>query len=797
MDPSIINKLYFTSIKDHNFLKTIDDHQHFYIVEINIDKRYDMIALLGNNPSFTHKSFTLKTSKSKDGVYTKTNGVIKIQKEFFHTELFLQTNVTTRGYSLQEESCDVKEQKWGDDDLTSDVREREGIKFNKETEEFLHVFESPDVTISFGAICKIKFKNTNYDFISSLVVQMITMIFTNYTFIMTKEEETYNRESPVFSKVRSMTNLFSFAYLTSKKESSSIIIPNFFYTLPCIRFSIDGLVFFLDMYDNLKTVGEGNVEPEQGFMNVVTNEFISTNSEYTFHYEVEDTDALLYQTKKGYFEIYTRPRNIYVDENKEYYTRKNLVAKPTVITQLFFTKKVMNAMRLQHIKETVKNFAVKRLVKNVCQDLDINYLQKLSQIYKTEIVKHAKQFPHNWLASFLTKFLTIEYNEEEPIIIPLHPPVSKITKYRKLDLEKELIAAKNEMDEFHKGDSKKVNYYNAVTKLLDQLKFFSSKEVQKRVHIGGSITNAWMKCWEMIHTFDLVPKEQFTIFCNAEFPGAFILALNHYIQTQSDEIPRKKQKYQWYANSLWPGDKKDTLKDSFGLYKKYPQNWLMNAENGGSVIDPKMIDIIEKRLQNKVDLYTSDVGNEDNEETEALLNLGQVICGLKTLKQGGTMVCKMILFFTPFNMSLLQVLTNLFDKFYVTKPMASRPASSEIYIVGKGYKKDQSVIDTLMSILVSWNSETIKSFIVPVKEDFYTQMAYALNVIYGRQIRFLKKNMDCVNALYAKTKDMRDVNVHTISKTCEKDEFELRKEMVEYWKKKFMPIENLPKEHDL
>jgi hypothetical protein len=402
-----------------------------------------------------------------------------------------------------------------------------------------------------------------------------------------------------------------------------------------------------------------------------------------------------------------------------------------------------------------------------------------------------------------------QYDENNPIIIELTDESGgvagdrdkPIIKDKKLALEENLEKEKAQIDVFHndRKDMRKFNFYSSVTKTLDQLKVYA-RDVEKRVHKAGSITNAWMKCWEMIHTFNLVPvdhSETFTIFCNAEFPGAFILALNHYIKTQTNT-----KKYEWYANSLWPGDgKKETLKDSFKLYDKYPNRWLMNAENGGSVLDPKMIKIIEDRLADKVDLYTSDIGigaEFNEEEAEAPLNLGQVICGLKTLKEGGTMVCKMFLFFKPFNMSLLRLLCNVFKHFYVTKPMASRGGNSEIYIIGKGYKKDQDVIDTLMQSLKTWNKTSVNTYITPITEDFYVKLVYALYYIYGRQLVFLKKNMDIVKATYNyfNGREPKYINPLDIEKTTEGEEFKFRKQLVEIWKNKF-PVPPLLKADDL
>ena len=56
--------------------------------------------------------------------------------------------------------------------------------------------------------------------------------------------------------------------------------------------------------------------------------------------------------------------------------------------------------------------------------------------------------------------------------------------------------------------------------------------------------------------------------------------------------------------------------------------------------------------------------------------------------------------------------------------------------------------------------------------------------------------MDCVKAMYDLNTQVRNINVYLITNSDEKDEFELRKKMVEYWKNKFQ-VPYLQKQDDL
>lgn len=795
--------------------------KHLYVIEFEglQGRMADITLQLKNVAELVYKSEQRKVSLSKDGQYKKVNGNIVRTKKLFETDkCIFQNDVSVFGYSLEEESIVLKG--WADDE-TSDK-----INFQKETVEFVQLFTNPNVKIQIyldrivmvlNSVESIDM-NTGMGQYFGLILQCIYP-FTVY--FLTKDEEKFVKNSTIVQEMKRTTKIFEYSYITDRKEygsSDTYVIHDYLKTIPCLRFSLDGSIYTLDQYDNLKKLGQLTTDTEniidQGFLNTHTNEFTSIEGVQKIEKLLPKTSALVYKSKgkdgSDSIKIYTPIGNIYIDEIVNFmFTRLSYSPFHKMINHIF-SRRAMDAGRIKDTKKVMRTLIAQKDVQKFCKDLDIDYLLKMSDSKQKLILRECQKIPNSYIAAFFVNMLSISsrYDESNPIVIELTDgPFNLSTvviKGKKLALEKDLEAEKAQIDVFHNNrkDVRKFNFYASVTKALDQLKVYG-REVEKRVHKPGSITNAWMKCWEMIHTFDLVPVDHpdtFTIFCNAEFPGAFVLALNHYIKTST-----KTKKYEWFANSLWPGDgkgaNKEIFKDSFKLYEKYPDHWLMNEKNGGSVLDPKMIQIIEDRLADSVDLYTSDIGigaEFDEEEAEAPLNLGQIICALKTLKRGGTMVCKMFLFFKPFNMSLLRLLCNVFEHFYVTKPIASRGGNSEIYIIGKGYKKNQDITDILLNSLITWDKKSIETYLLPITEDFYVKLVYALYYIYGRQLIFLKKNMDIVKEThnYFKGREPKFINTSDIEKTAEAEEFKFRKQLVDIWKNKF-PVPPLSKFDDL
>ena len=64
------------------------------------------------------------------------------------------------------------------------------------------------------------------------------------------------------------------------------------------------------------------------------------------------------------------------------------------------------------------------------------------------------------------------------------------------------------------------------------------------------------------------------------------------------------------------------------------------------------------------------------------------ICFLK----GGNFVCKLFDIFTPFSVGLVYLMYLCFDRICLHKPVTSRPANSERYMVCEGARESKSLV---------------------------------------------------------------------------------------------------------
>jgi len=106
--------------------------------------------------------------------------------------------------------------------------------------------------------------------------------------------------------------------------------------------------------------------------------------------------------------------------------------------------------------------------------------------------------------------------------------------------------------------------------------------------------------------------------------------------------------------------------------------------------DPKLPDIIKEKLGGPADLVTSDLAPKltgirahDDAQFEELIDAALTIASA-TLKRDGTMIAK--LFMSGMFKEILARIEHRFAKAEVTKVKATRPGSSELYIIARGFR---------------------------------------------------------------------------------------------------------------
>jgi cap1 methyltransferase len=197
-------------------------------------------------------------------------------------------------------------------------------------------------------------------------------------------------------------------------------------------------------------------------------------------------------------------------------------------------------------------------------------------------------------------------------------------------------------------------------------------------------------------------------------------------------------------------------------------NFLYGADETGNLYTNA--DSFSKIVRDKepigVDFVMADggIGVEGKEELQEMLNsrliLSEILVALKTLKMGGTLVCKLFETVTPLMVQLLYLISTCFTSLILFKPLSSRPANSERYLIAKGrldtihtryqtniletayraYNNDDVIVNLVQSVpepFVQWMTRQNNRFTI----DTYNAGLLLLSYLKGETITLPVMNL--------------------------------------------------------
>jgi 23S rRNA U2552 (ribose-2'-O)-methylase RlmE/FtsJ len=341
--------------------------------------------------------------------------------------------------------------------------------------------------------------------------------------------------------------------------------------------------------------------------------------------------------------------------------------------------------------------------------------------------------------------------------------VIEMYRWRKFDEVRDLLNSyKSQLDIFGKTEALNRRFLT----LRNSLDHFRDhrKKIERQFNTEH-VSNAWLKMYEILREYKMFDDaETLTTFHNAEFPGSFILATKYYIANDTNI-----KNWTWWGSSFVE-DEGIALKDSYQLYKKFPDNWLMNETYNGDVTSVEFQKYIKRKLNHSIDFYTADLGfgvsDENNQETaQAHANLGQIMSALLTIKTGGGFLTKQYTMFEPFTISLIIILSQLFEDFRIIKPATSRAMNSETYLFGRKYIGMSPKIEKLlMERLINFSMKPLMQKTV-IKESYkeqYEQILSAMVFLAKEQSKKIAQLME-LHKKFTNIKDDRKVYQNILS----------------------------------
>jgi len=199
------------------------------------------------------------------------------------------------------------------------------------------------------------------------------------------------------------------------------------------------------------------------------------------------------------------------------------------------------------------------------------------------------------------------------------------------------------------------------------------------------ISRSFFKHWEILHDFADVLAFQKAVRATflAEGPGGFIEAFTRYRSQAS------KGSDKLFGITLISSDRcVPNWKLSRNMQEQNNIRLLMGADGTGSLYSRKNIESYVAEIgEASCDYVTADGGFDfsnnfnNQEEISVRLIISEIYTAMRLLKPGGKFLLKIFDIYQPITKQIIAVLKANFETLYFIKPLTSRPANSEKYIL--------------------------------------------------------------------------------------------------------------------
>ena len=272
------------------------------------------------------------------------------------------------------------------------------------------------------------------------------------------------------------------------------------------------------------------------------------------------------------------------------------------------------------------------------------------------------------------------------------------------------------------------------------------------------LSRSYFKLWEIIFDFNLFPESKTEKICVAgiaEGPGGFLEAINNY-----------RQQYFSIKDNIYGMTLRSTDNDIPGwkkardfLDRNINIKVIYGIDNTGNIYNYKNIEYFRNSLEDMAYITTADGGFDfsidfnKQEQLSYRIIFCEIVSALSVQKKGGSFVCKFFDMYTTFTIKLLYLINMFFEEVYITKPLTSRPANSEKYIVAKNFLGiSENYIKKLLDIVNVWdiiyNSKLFINdiFDIELPELFLNKIKEYNTHNYKVQINNINKTLNIINS---------------------------------------------------
>jgi 23S rRNA U2552 (ribose-2'-O)-methylase RlmE/FtsJ len=335
--------------------------------------------------------------------------------------------------------------------------------------------------------------------------------------------------------------------------------------------------------------------------------------------------------------------------------------------------------------------------------------------------------------------------------------------YFNIEERKLLAASKNKIDE--SNASKDWDKSKKISNLYELIHISNNKMKSESISIYDPLSRSFFKLWEIINYFGLLMTREPIISGHlAEGPGGFVEACLYYRQRLLKIQPLMDR---YYGITLNPTSKEiPGWGKANSIIKQFKRNIEVDygVDNTGDLYKVANIRSFSRKLKKNsagAELITADGGFDfsvnfnKQEQLSHRLILSELLTGIKSQKMGGSFVCKLFDSYAHLTVQLLYFISCLYDEVYLVKPLTSRPANSEKYMVALSYHGFNSnleelyYISQLENLLNQWDSInsqslTFSSIFETPPSRFYERISLYNKISFDEQNKYVVKTLDII-----------------------------------------------------
>lgn len=292
---------------------------------------------------------------------------------------------------------------------------------------------------------------------------------------------------------------------------------------------------------------------------------------------------------------------------------------------------------------------------------------------------------------------------------------SEVLKHDK-NITKDLLSINNDILEICN------NYKNKIEKYYENKKWEKYKKLlynyeniskikYNHLYDNRCVSRGYYKLQEILYDFNyILPLKPINALFLSEGPGGFFQCFienRHKLNIYNDKI---------YGITL--KENNDNIPDWKLPYniKKYI-NITYGKDNTGNLYNYENIEYLVSKLgKNNIEFITSDGGfdfsNNFNEQEKSSIKLllCEILCALLLQKENGSFIIKIYDIFSD-TIKLIHILKKYYKNVFITKPLSSRPANSEKYIVCIDFNNNNTCLINYIIDCIKKDSINIQNII--------------------------------------------------------------------------------------